>query len=98
MEDVTRSKLQNYFDRNSRWLSPLLSTSMLVIGLFTYQEMSSGQGIALPDWIIKAVLTVGLFTTGLGSAFTFTFSSRLLQVVGISAALALILHSILSGT
>lgn len=94
MEIISSQKPESYFDRNRRWLSPLLATAMLVTGLLAAQTVVGDIGFALPIWLIKAVLVLGLFTTGLGSAFTNTVSSRLLQGAGICVAIALMLHSI----
>jgi len=88
----------NYFERNQRWLAPLmailvLSTTPLLMGII---GAADGPAFEPPKWMIllsQVGIALGCFSAGLGAAFTNTLSADIIKVVlpGIGAGMVLML-------
>ncbi len=89
--------LAAYYQRNQRWLMPLLGLAILVMVPLTLTMFDSGLGgkpAALPGWMHAVAYggcILGAFLVGLGAVFTDTLSADILRVVLPAGALTMAL-------
>ena len=85
---------KDYFDRNWRWLSPLLSGLMLAAAAAMMPVFDPGLGARLA-WLQVVGLVMGGFGAGFGVVITDTLSARLLASVAFLGVLVACAHSFL---
>lgn len=77
----------NYWERNSKWLVPLLVVFFLLATLFIVNEIMPDFKI-VPDWVIYTVSCVGLISAGIFCRFTNTISAKIFEGVIIIFAIS----------
>lgn len=71
--------LEQYVQRNSAWLMPLVAGLILATAPLMLEMVTDKQ--PLPSWASVAAAGIGFCCSGVGAAFTNTFSAKIIKLL-----------------
>ena len=82
-----------YFDRNRRWLGPIMAGAMIGLPPVMMQVIGGTASVVVPVWITLTGLVIAAFAAGVGAMFTHTSSAHVVSFVATAAGFAGILYA-----